>query len=135
MALIDWNDNLSVNITEVDSEHKKLIGMINELHSAMGSGKGKDILGKVLTGLVEYTKTHFSYEENLMQKHNYPGYLSHKGLHDALVKKVLDLQKNFQEGKSLVTVEVMNFLKDWLTNHIQNTDKKYAPFLTSKGVV
>lgn len=135
MALIDWNDNLSVNIKEVDSEHKKLIGMINELHSAMGAGKGKDALGKVLAGLVEYTKTHFSYEENLMQKHNYPGYVSHRGLHDALVKKVLDLQSNFQAGKSLVTVEVMNFLKDWLTNHIQNTDRKYGPFLNGKGVV
>jgi hemerythrin len=135
MALIDWNDKLSVNIKEVDSEHKKLIGMINELHSAMGSGKGKDAMGKILTGLVEYTKTHFSYEENLMQKHSYPGYLSHKGLHDALTKQVLDLQGKFQDGKALVTVEVMNFLKDWLTNHIQNTDKKYGPFFNGKGVV
>jgi hemerythrin len=135
MALIDWNDNLSVNIKEVDLEHKKLIGMINELHSAMGSGKGQDAMGKVLTGLVEYTKTHFSYEEKLMQQHNYPGYLSHKGLHDALTKQVLDLQSKFQEGKGVVTVAVMNFLKDWLTNHIQNTDKKYGPFLNNKGVV
>ena len=135
MALIEWNDNLSVNVKEIDSEHKKLIAMINELHSAMGSGKGKDAMGRILGGLAEYTKTHFSYEENLMQKHNYPGYLGHKGQHDALTKQVLDLQGKFQEGKALVTVEVMNFLKDWLQNHIQNTDKKYSPFFNGKGVV
>jgi len=135
MALITWTDALSVNIKEIDEQHKKLIAMVNELHSAMGAGKGKAAMGAVLGGLVEYTKTHFAFEEGLMQKHNYVGYLSHKGQHDELTKQVLDLQSRFKEGKTLVTVEVMNFLKDWLSNHIQNSDKKYGPFLNGKGIV
>ena len=134
MALITWTDALSVNIKEINEQHKKLISMINELHSAMGSGKGKDAMGTILGNLVEYTKTHFAYEEGLMQKHNYPGYLNHKSLHDALTKKAVDLHTSFKEGKTLVTVEVMNFLKDWLSNHIQDTDKKYGPYLNGKGV-
>ena len=135
MALITWSDNLSVNIKEIDAEHKKLIDMINELHSAMGSGKGREAMGTILTGLVDYTKTHFAYEEKLFQQHAYPGYLAHKGQHDALTKQVVEVMTKFKSGQSVVTVEVMNFLKDWLSNHIQTTDKKYGPFLNSKGVV
>jgi hemerythrin len=134
MALITWNNDLSVNIKEFDEEHKKLISMINDLHSAMGSGKGKETIGPVLSRLVDYTKTHFAAEEKLMLKHGYPGYVSHKALHDDLTKQVVDLQKKLQEGKMLVTVQVMNFLRDWLSNHIQNTDKKYGPFFIGKGI-
>jgi hemerythrin len=135
MNLINWTNDLSVNIRAIDDEHKKLIAMVNELHSAMGSGKGKEAMGKVLAGLVEYTKTHFATEERLMEKHAYAGYLNHKAQHDALTKQVVDLNAKFQEGKTMVTVEVMNFLKDWLAKHILESDKKYSPFLNSKGIV
>ena len=134
MNLIHWNDDLSVNIKEIDEQHRTLIDMINSLHSAMGSGKGKKTMGKVLGRLVDYTKSHFVTEERLMEKHAYVGYLSHRAQHDALTKQVLDLYAKFQEGKAVVTVEVMNFLKDLLTNHIQNTDKKYSPYLNGKGI-
>jgi hemerythrin len=135
MNLINWTNDLSVNIRPIDEEHKKLISMVNELHSAMGSGKGKEAMGKVLAGLVDYTKTHFATEERLMEKYAYIGFLNHKAQHDALTKQVMDLYAKFQEGKTMVTVEVMNFLKDWLTKHIQDSDKKYGPFLNSKGIV
>jgi hemerythrin len=135
MNLINWADNLSVNIRAIDEEHKKLVSMINELHSSMGSGKGRETIGKILTGLVDYTKTHFSTEERLMEKYAYTGYMNHKAQHDALTKQVIDLHTKFQEGKAMVTVEVMNFLKEWLTKHIQDSDKKYGPFLNGKGIV
>ncbi len=135
MALITWSNDLSVNIKEFDDEHKKLIGMINDLHSAMGSGKGKEAIGPVLGKLVDYTKTHFAAEEQILRKYDYPGYVSHKSLHDDLTKQVVDLQNKFQEGKLLVTVQVMNFLRDWLSNHILNIDKKYGPYLQGKGIV
>jgi len=135
MALIMWNDIYSVHIKEIDDQHKKLIKMVNELNSAMGLGKGREIMGSILAGLIDYTKSHFGTEEELMQKYLYPGYLSHKANHDALTKQVINIMNAFQEGKSIVTIEVMNFLKDWLVNHIQNADQKYAPYLNSKGVV
>lgn len=134
MDLITWNEALSVNIKEINDQHKKLINMINDLNSAMGSGKGKEIMGNVLTGLVDYTKNHFATEEGLMQKYLYPGYLTHKAEHDKLTQQVLDIVTKFKEGKSIVTVEVMNFLKNWLSNHIQAVDKKYTSHLNAKGV-
>lgn len=135
MDLITWNEALSVNIKEINVQHKKLISMINELNSAMGSGKGKEIMGGVLSGLVDYTKSHFAAEEGLLQKHQYPGYLNHKAEHDKLTKQVVDIANTFNAGKAVVTVEIMSFLKNWLTNHIQAIDKKYSSHLNAKGVV
>lgn len=134
MALINWSENLSVNIKEIDEQHKKLVSMINELHDAMRSGKGKDVLEKIFKGLSQYVGTHFATEEKYMSTHNYPGYLSHKAEHTKLTQRVLDLQRQFEQGTPVLTVELLNFLKDWLQNHIIGTDKKYGPFLNGKGI-
>lgn len=134
MPLITWSDALSVNVREFDEQHKKLIAIVNELHSAMGSGKGKDVMGGILDRLLDYTKSHFSNEEYQMQRHGYAGYVAHKARHDALTRQVAEFAVKFKEGKAVVTVEVMNFLKDWLATHIQETDRQYGPFLNGKGV-
>ncbi|MGA2938094.1 MAG: hemerythrin domain-containing protein [Syntrophobacteraceae bacterium] len=63
MALIQWNDSLSVNVVDIDKQHQKLVGMINELNDAMRQGKGKDALGKIVNGLIIYAGTHFKTEE------------------------------------------------------------------------
>ena len=134
MALFVWTNDFSVNVKEIDEQHKKLIGMINDLHAAMLSGKAKEVIGPILNGLVDYTKSHFATEEQLMTKHQYTGYLSLKAAHDALTKQVMDLKTKFSEGKSLITMDIMTFLKDWLTKHIQETDKKYTSFFNGKGI-
>jgi hemerythrin len=134
MALITWSDDLSVNIGSIDNQHKKLVALVNNLHDAMSTGKGQQALGKILDELIEYTKTHFVTEERLMTAHSYPGYLSHKKEHDGLTQQVLSVHRDFKSGKPVITVEIMRFLKDWLSTHIKGTDQKYGPFLISKGV-
>jgi hemerythrin len=134
MAFMDWSDTLSVNIKEIDEQHKKLLAMVNELHEAMKTGRGKEVTEKTLSGLIQYVGTHFANEEALMEKHNYPGFLAHKGEHVKLTTQAKDIHLQFQQGKAVVNVELMNFLKSWLQNHILGTDKKYAPFLNGKGV-
>ena len=135
MALITWSENLSVNIREIDSQHKELVKLINEMHDAMSEGKGKDVLEKVLTRLIDYTKMHFSGEERLMETHRYAGYVTHKAEHEKLTKQVMEISNRMKEGKTVITIEVMNFLKEWLSKHIVGTDKKYGPFLNERGVV
>lgn len=134
MALITWNENYSVKVKQFDDQHKKLIEMVNELHDSMKVGKGKETLEKILKGLVQYTEQHFSSEERLMKLHGYTGYENHKKEHNQLVMQVLDIQKKYQEGTTMLTQSVMNFLRDWLQKHIQGDDKNYGPFLNSKGV-
>ncbi len=124
MPYIEWNSNISVNVADIDTQHKKLVNLINTLHEAMTQGKGKEILGKVLDELVDYTKTHFSFEEGKMQAAGYKQYLSHKLEHDRFTRQVMDLQKQYHDGKATITIDVLNFLKDWLVNHIQGVDRK-----------
>ncbi|MEK6737452.1 MAG: bacteriohemerythrin, partial [Planctomycetota bacterium] len=71
MALMTWNNGLSVNIKEIDVQHKKLIELINQLHGAMGEGKGKEVSGKILSDLIYYTVSHFTYEEKLFKQYGY----------------------------------------------------------------
>jgi hemerythrin len=134
MALITWNESYSVKVKQFDDQHKKLIDMVNELHDAMKVGKGKDLLEKILAGLIQYTVTHFANEERLMKQHNYPGYEQHKKEHHLLTLQVKDVQKKYHEGDAVLSQSVLTFLKEWLQNHIKGTDKNYAPFLNSKGV-
>ena len=131
---LEWSDKYSVNIGAMDEQHKKLIGMVNGLDEAMRKGKGREVVGRVLDGLVEYTKVHFADEERLMKENDYPEYGGHKQKHDDLTRQVLKLQSDYRENNISITIKVMNFLTDWLTNHIVGTDKQYGVFLNGKGM-
>jgi len=135
MPNIVSNETYSVKVREIDEQHKKLIGMINELHEKMKEGKGKDILQKIILGLVDYTKYHFTYEEKLFVNLGYPETLLHKKNHEKLLQQVNDYFKKIESNQTISTVEVMNFLRDWLLNHIQSMDQKYTPFFNAKGIV
>lgn len=134
MALITWSDKYSVGISSIDLQHKKLAELVNQLHAALAAGKAKEIQSKILSELIVYTKTHFTFEEKLLQAEKFPGYLPHKLEHDTLTNKVMLFQKDLNAGKASVTIDLMEFLKDWLLNHIVGTDKKYSQHLKSKGV-
>jgi hemerythrin len=134
MSSFVWSEKYSVNIKEIDDQHKKLIGLVGTLDDAMLQGKGKQVLEKILGELIQYTKTHFATEERYMKTHGYPEYGEHKDKHDKMTQKVLEVQKEYQAGKITITHEVMKFLQDWVDKHILGTDKKYQPFLKSKGV-
>ena len=135
MPLMTWSDKLSVGVEVFDSDHKRLVAMVNELFDAVNAGKGKDALGRVLDGLVTYTKTHFAREEEYFKKHGYPDMAAHMKEHHDLATQVLEVQKKWNAGQNAVlSMEVLNFLKNWLLQHIQGSDRKYGPFLREKGV-
>jgi hemerythrin len=121
-------------VQEIDLQHQKLIGMINELNEAMKSRKGKESLGKIINTLISYTATHFKQEEQYFDRFGYPDSENHKKGYVAFVKKVTDFKKGFEKNDLTVTMEVMNFLSDWLRNHIKGTDKKYSKFFNEKGL-
>jgi len=134
VALINWSDDLSVKIKEFDDEHKNLVQMINELYDNMKVGKGKEVLEEILNRLVKYTVHHFAHEEKLMNQYNYPDVKIHKAAHDNLVKQVNELKQNLDSGKTVLTINVLEFLKEWLNAHIMGTDKKYTNYLNAKGI-
>ncbi|MBX3008862.1 MAG: bacteriohemerythrin [Melioribacteraceae bacterium] len=134
MALISWNENYSVKIRDIDDQHKKLIDLINELHDAMKSGRGKEVVGKTLSELLKYTSNHFGFEEKLFAQYNYPEGRTHSKTHKDLIDQLKEFISKYESGQNTLSIELMNFLKDWLTNHIMGTDKKYTSFLNSKGI-
>lgn len=81
MSLIDWSDKFSVNVREIDEQHRKLINLINTLHGAMKAGKSVGVIAEVLQELAEYTDYHFSTEGGYMTMHGYPAYHQHKAKH------------------------------------------------------
>ncbi len=135
MAFMEWKETYSVNVQEIDGEHKKLIGMINELHEAMKVGKGKTIISSILKKMIDYATTHFGTEEKYMRVFDFPGFAEHKSEHDAFTGKVIDFQKQYNRGSAVLTFEVMDFLHNWLVTHIQGTDKKYSSFFNMKGLM
>jgi hemerythrin len=135
MTLMAWNDKMSVNIASIDEQHKKLVNMLNELYDGVQQGKTRETLGHVLDELIDYTAAHFKYEENLFATTNYPAKETHKSEHDNLTKQVLDVQAKYKAGVGAsLSLEVMTFLKNWLTNHIMGTDKRYSEHMLAHGI-
>ncbi len=135
MAIMQWNDNFSVNVAVIDGQHKKLVSMINELHDSMKQGKGNEVLSKIINGLISYTGSHFQTEEKYFDQFGYPEADAHKREHAAFVQKVTDFKAGFEKGEISLTIEVMHFLSDWLRNHIKGSDKRYSKFFNDKGLV
>ncbi|MFZ3265325.1 MAG: bacteriohemerythrin [Terriglobales bacterium] len=134
MSLLQWNESYSVQVTSLDQQHQTLFRTINELHEALRAGHAKDLVGKVLQRLIDYTASHFAAEEAILERNGYPGLAAHRAAHKALVSQVLKFQKDFEAGNGGIAVEIMTFLQKWLREHIQDTDKKYGPFLNEKGI-
>jgi len=134
MPLIQWSDDLSVGVREIDAQHKKLIGHINTLHDAMREQKVSDVFGTVLADLAAYSLYHFKTEEEYMKKFGYPGYFTHKKEHDTFVAKVTGVRKDLSENGIKRPMETMIFLRNWLTNHIQKSDKQYTTHFNGKGL-
>lgn len=134
MALIRWDDRLALNVSEIDRQHQKLVELMNDLDAAMRLGRGNEVVGRILDGLINYTQYHFDAEEALLEEHGYPGTPTHKHEHGAFVRKMADFKVDYAAGQASLSIGVMTFLSDWLRNHIMGTDREYAPHLTARGV-
>jgi len=134
-VLLEWGDNMKIGIGSIDKQHEKLVGMLNDLYAGFVSGKAKEVMGPILDGLVDYTSTHFRYEEDIFDRTNYADVVAHKREHHNLVKKVLEIQARFKnDPTNVLSQDVMGFLRDWLMNHILGTDKHYVPHMKANGV-
>jgi len=131
---LEWDDSFATGVSKFDQQHQKLFDMVNELADAMQQKKSKEAIGRVLNGLAEYTVNHFADEERSFAQSRYPEENSHKELHKKLVDQVVELIGKFNAGETLLTQDVINFLQDWLVNHIKGTDKKYGPHLNKNGI-
>jgi hemerythrin len=134
MSFVDWSGSLSVGIEEIDNQHKKLIAIANRLHTAMIQGKGRNIVGEIISELVDYASVHFETEEKYMREFGFDGLDEHSVEHDDFTRKVLDFRSEFNKQNLLLSADVMNFLSNWLITHMLETDRKYMECFYKNGL-
>jgi len=134
MALLTWNKSYSVGVQALDSQHTVLFGLLNDLHAAMMKGQAQSLTGPLLRKLADYTRSHFAAEEQMMASARYPGLTEHRAKHRDLIRQVEEFSGRFEKGEIALNLHLMNFLRDWLMNHIQKTDREYGPWLNEHGV-
>ena len=134
MSFIEWKDDYSVNVQEIDEQHKKLVQMINDLHEAMVSGHGQDIMRDLVNRIVEYSQVHFATEEKYMELYQFSEYEEHKKEHDVFSREANELNEKMNKFGFVLPMNVMYFLSNWLTTHILETDKKYISIFKRNGL-
>jgi len=131
---VEWKDDYSVGIDSIDQQHKKLLNLINQLQTAVDYSTGEQFEREALDELVDYTKTHFTYEEGLMRDNDYPDFEPHKAQHEKMFEKVKEVLAEYEQDQDTAMANAAEYLKDWLINHINGTDKEYSSYLIGKGV-
>ncbi|MDR0451097.1 MAG: bacteriohemerythrin [Treponema sp.] len=128
---VEWDDRYLVNIPLIDTQHKELIRLTNDLYQGclMGDDAARAYFMKTIKSVVDYVAIHFSTEEKILVKIKYPGYEAHKNQHEEFVKKVLEDVKDFGEGKKFVPNLFVRYLKDWIFSHIAMDDKRYSEYI------
>jgi len=136
MPYIEWQDSMETGIAPVDSDHKVLVSLINQVHSAIANLENYAILGSILRALAEYTDYHFQREEKLMEDVGFDGVEAHKALHIRLTEQVKEIIRRFEASQGSVRAQdVQNFLQQWLVDHILHQDMRYKPFVQGKQSV
>jgi hemerythrin len=126
--LLQWHDEYSVSVDEMDDHHKKLFAMSEKVIRAVALGDSK--VGKrALAFLIEYSKYHFRAEEAMLERQGYPDFTQHKRLHERLIEKIEQLQKEMQVDNFKTSKNLGVFLKEWIVSHILTDDHKYSRYL------
>ena len=125
MAYWKWDPAFSVGIAVIDNQHKRIIEYINELASvSLYTNQDKTKVHTVLLSLIEYTESHFSFEESLMKEAGYSMLEAHKQVHISFIDRINFFKERYENGED-ITKQLMMDLQIWLINHIQHDDTDY----------
>ena len=134
MALLTWNRSYSVGVLKIDSQHTLLFDILNDLHAALLKDNAQRQASPLLHQLVDYAQIHFSTEEAMMTAAKYSGLADHQVRHSDLIKKIKDYLLLYDKDEVKLDLKLLNFLRDWFTNHIQKVDMAYRACLLQHGV-
>mgnify|MGYP000064087126 CR=1 FL=1 len=131
---ITWKDEYSVGIKSLDDDHKRLIYLLNQFKTAYDYDTSAEFERQALEQLVEYTRFHFTREEEMMQQAGYEDFENHKQQHNNMIAQVEQFVGLYnREGHDSLN-EVSTYLTNWLINHINGTDKQYTQVMLDKGL-
>ena len=124
MTLLVWQEDLNTGIEVIDRQHMRIVEMINHLDIAQKSLE-RSAVAEVIDEMIDYTLSHFAFEEELMEEAGYPFSHAHKRVHEIFAKRVNEYRMRFQAGED-VGDDLRNMLSRWLFNHIRGDDRAYA---------
>ncbi len=127
MSRIEWSEDYATGINVIDGQHKRIVEYLNQLDDIRES-EDKAVLREVLFNLMDYTMSHFTFEETLMEEAKYPATSIHKKTHEAFSNKITSYQKRFDAGEKICE-EVIAMLSAWLFDHIADDDMGYVPYV------
>ncbi len=128
MAKLVWSKDLNTGIDVIDRQHQRIVEYINELDEARSSGHKMEDIGKVIDEMVDYTLSHFAFEESMQEEAHYPYFKAHKRVHQLFTSKVAQLQERYSLGED-VSEELHKMLFNWLYNHIKRDDADYVEYV------
>ncbi len=125
MAKLTWSAELDTGINVIDKQHRVIVDYINQLDDARANGHKRAIVGNVIEDLIDYTISHFGFEESMQEEANYPFSKAHKRVHELFIRRVSDYQTRFKQGED-VSEELHQLMFHWLFSHIQGDDGDYV---------
>jgi hemerythrin len=128
---IAWNENYSIGNRIIDDQHKELFRLTNEFYEGclMGGVITKVYFFNTVQGAINYIRTHFATEEEILRKIEYPAFVTHKRMHEEFIIKVLEQVRAFEHEDMPNPIGFIRFLMEWIMKHIANADKLYIPYL------
>lgn len=137
--LIPWSDVCVLGIAEIDAQHKKMVGMINKLYSAMQESTEKETLKVLLAELADYADYHFSTEEKYFKKFNYDDTVAHTKSHEDYKNKIAAFTEEYYSdtgdaSHSALAFKILGYLQEWWLGHILGADRKYVECFHEHGL-
>lgn len=131
---MDWKSEYSVDVAEIDEQHKKIFSLINELHAAIENLKTKEILKYTMQVLVDYAVYHFATEEKYFDRFSFELTSEHKEEHELFKKRISELNQKIDNNELEISFELIDFLEDWIINHVTDSDQKYKKCFNENGL-
>ncbi len=126
MASLEWKDSYRIGVEDIDRQHKNLFILLGKLDNSIKDGQHNPMVGQALKQLVDYSVTHFREEEKVMVMVGYPDFDNHRKQHREFVAQLTGILKDLKEGKDITASKLLEFLHNWLVDHILGEDVKIA---------
>ncbi len=131
VPFIVWAPRYELGDSIIDRQHQRIVNVINRLHAARRVGIDQVTLQKVLNALADYTRTHFLHEEEVLIEVRYTDLVAHRRLHTDMMQTTMDICDNIGPNIDELAQDVLEFLRDWWTDHICKQDRLYMAHLKS----
>lgn len=128
MAYFEWADDMVIDGGPIDADHRVLVDLVNELHTATSQGQGRTVVESILHRVITSTQDHLRNEEQIMAQMGFPDLENHKIGHGHFMNELWALEKRMQAGSFTVAAQLSAVLRDWLSLHIRRNDKELLKF-------